>query len=162
MNRSQRQAKSFLKSAEKSVKKYKKKNTSKFFDDTMDGLLEAAAIEFQNREEDEKVKEIELARCPICGEEVRFSYAENMYYEEPDNIIFCNNCDLTFRGSYDGLTQEQLAEEWNNRVPINEIVAELKECEKDARAEWNSMDEESAFGEMCAYSHAIEIVKGGV
>ena len=43
------------------------------------------------------------------------------------------------------------------------VIEELKSLAEDSRKYWNEFDDEDAFGEMNAYTRAIEIVeKGGI
>ena len=43
------------------------------------------------------------------------------------------------------------------------MIEELKSLAEDSRKYWNEFDDEDAFGEMNAYTRAIEIVeKGGI
>ena len=102
----------------------------------------------------------ELKRCPICNGKVVFDIFFDDYTETLGEFITCRHCDLIFYGSMDGMTKEQLTEEWNTRKPMQNIVERLEE-EKTSCFDWE--DEIKCVEQRC-YRIAIEIVKeeGGV
>lgn len=94
-----------------------------------------------------------LKRCPICNGKVVFEICHCKHEEWFGRTITCRHCDLIFYGSMDGMSEEQLAEEWNTRKPLDRI-AERLEDETIALE-----DDYGDFVECIPKEIAIEIVK---
>ena len=132
---------------------------SKFFDDTMQGLLEAAVIEQENKYDKKETKVIKFKKCPICGKEVNIRGGDIDWiptYYDPDSggwdrpyEIYCE-CGIEFRIGWCELSE--LADAWNTRKPVENVMSELKEFEDDL---W--YEENSGFISQC-----IEIVEEGL
>ncbi len=94
---------------------------SKFFNDTMQGLLEAAAIQYSNKSDAEQ-KKIEFKPCPICGGKVEIHGGEIDWrptYYDPDSgntgspyYIRCE-CGIEFDNGFYDLSK--IADAWNTR-----------------------------------------------
>jgi hypothetical protein len=97
----------------------------------------------------------ELKRCPICNGKVVFEICHCKHEEWFGRTITCRHCDLIFYGSMDGMSEEQLAEEWNNRKPLERIVERLEEV---AFADIDETYADDAQ-QMLFLHEAIEIVK---
>lgn len=112
---------------------------SKFFDETMQGLLEAAAIEY-NKKSDESSNKI-LKRCPFCGEEAKL-------IEDTNHISYvkCSNGCCSTPYLQDPKTARRV---WNRRDPVDDVMTALNELQKEYRHETNS-----GFIDIC-----IDIVK---
>jgi hypothetical protein len=100
----------------------------------------------------------ELKRCPICNGKVVFEICHCKHEEWFGRTITCRHCDLIFYGSMDGMSEEQLAEEWNNRKPMERIVERLEE-EKTKSYVTGITANPYEFGACHAMNDAIEIVK---
>ena len=131
---------------------------SKFFDDTMKGLLEAVAIEYKNKSE-EKNEETKLKRCPICGKEVNIcgGDADGIYYpyriQCGCGLVFCiRRCDLS-----------DFVEAWNTRKPVENVLERLSHLTNNAIDKYNNtyagmFEHDFSDGESYAYEMAIDII----
>ena len=70
---------------------------------------------------------IKLRKCPICNSEVVFDIFFDDYTDTIGSFITCRHCDLKFYGSMDGMSEEQLTDEWNTRIPMDRIMERLEE-----------------------------------
>ena len=117
----------------------------------MSGILERFNFYDYEKMDESKNKstKIKLAKCPICGKEVRLMCYEDdgsgiplcvNYEEELDELnvaygyIHCYNCDADFCKT---ATLKELIEWWNDRVPINNVISDLKQFEEDYKYETN-------------------------
>ena len=66
----------------------------------------------------------------------------------------------------DGTLDEDISvilEEVKTTFDKEKVIKELKSLAEDSRKYWSKFDDEDAFGEMNAYTRAIEVVeKGGI
>ena len=117
------------------------------------------------------MSEIKLLPCPFCGGEVRLSFCDeedglvrHINYEEElecgCSFIHCYNCGMDFFPNTD--IAREVVEEWNTRKPVEDVLERLEaECIK-YKNEWNTYDDEIAFGQMNGMSNAISIIKEGL
>lgn len=112
---------------------------SKFFDDTMQGLLEAVAIEYKNLSEKSNSKT--LKRCPFCGGEAKYKEEKNHM-----SFVYCKNGCCKTPYFQDPKTAIRV---WNKRDPVDDVITALNELQKEFRHETNS-----GFIDIC-----IDIVK---
>lgn len=91
-----------------------------------------------------------MLKCPFCGREAKMMIG-------PDIWIRCNNCgaDGPMKGS-----NEAAIEAWNKRKPIEQIVEQLHEEREESKNFGEACLYDRAYGEVSAFSKAIEIVKG--
>lgn len=80
----------------------------------------------------------QLAKCPLCGEEIKGGVRLTGYIMMNRQYIKCDACGLKMESSYDidGLSQthlkaitEDLIRRWNTRKPMERIVERLEEYE---------------------------------
>ena len=107
------------------------------------------------------MSDIKLLPCPFCGGEAHKRIAfpvdadgmeMNMY------IVGCETCDIEFSWLWD---EDVVIELWNTRKPMDRIVEQLEEHKKESHDDYLGLGCDDDFGAMCAYSHAIDIVKAG-
>ena len=103
------------------------------------------------------MSEIKLLPCPFCGGEAELiKRKSNFPYIHGVWCIRCN-CRTSFEKS-----EEIAIEKWNNRNPVEDVLERLEaECIK-YKNEWNTYDDEIAFGQMNGMSNAISIIKEGL
>lgn len=126
----------------------------------LENMLEKAAEGYKKKTT--KSKEIKLARCPICGKPVRLVCYEDdgsgillhlTYKEELNELnyaygyIHCYGCDADFSKATD--SPRELIDWWNTRIPMEEVLKDMRQLEEDYRYETNA-----GFIDMC-----IDIVK---
>lgn len=63
--------------------------------------------------------------------------------------------------AYGELDGAALLKDFPTACDVDKVITQLEEKAEDARKYWNEFDDESSFGEMNAYSNAVEIVKSG-
>ena len=132
---------------------------SNFFDDTMQGLLEAIRIEINERDDN---KEIKLKRCPLCDGEAEIEYEET-YSSHRYYFVRCQECNCRTDDHEDEPGRLKAIEEWNTRKPIEIIINKLEEENNRLKKLKNSFialsDHEVCDIENAAYNYSINLVK---
>ena len=117
----------------------------------------------------------ELKRCPFCGGEAEIVDEKRYCGNEGYSVKFvkCRECDVcTKERISDGYfneycTDEEIAELWNTRKPMERIVERLEQQRKQYKRRAEEQEgvnltvkiSEKFFGKACSYEHAIKIVK---
>ena len=95
-----------------------------------------------------------LKKCPFCGGEAELiKRKSNFPYIHGVWCIGCN-CRTSFEKS-----EEIAIEKWNNRNPVEDVLERLEAERIKYKNEWDTYDDEIAFGQMNGMSNAISIIK---
>lgn len=101
-----------------------------------------------------------LLPCPFCGGEAEIKKTTVQYNHDKtrlDVYVCCKICGANTGTWCDN--EIGAINKWNRRKPMERIIEQLEE-QIDNNRGWE--DEDYFNGEISAYKHAIEIVKGGV
>lgn len=104
----------------------------------------------------QKMSEIELLPCPFCGGEVKFIHT-GCNTKARIGYLRCDICgESFFRRIRSNDTEDELAERWNTRKPMERIVEQLE------RKKVENPNDMIFLGKNLAFDEAIEIVQKGV
>lgn len=90
-----------------------------------------------------------LKPCPFCGGELRRNTLGN--WEDTNRKCIMFGIEIPNR----------FIPAWNTRKPMERIVERLEGCVCISRDLIDGLDDGYRYGQVGAYRHAIEIVKGG-
>jgi len=121
-------------------------NMSKFFDDTMQSLLEAASWDYMNPPEEKK--EEKLKRCPFCGGEAKLVTKRDCLSDTNYIYILCTGCGVQTQSVISDIHLQNIYHDydyclsnfrtivkvWNTRKPVENILDRLKEMFKHHNA----------------------------